>query len=68
MNKTIFAIVAVIAAVGLVATVATSNIAYAKITSDTHNKPNRGDPQGDGNGLVTENVNPQGKAPHGQNK
>ena len=68
MNKTIFAIVAVIAAVGLVATVATSNMAYAKITSETHNKADQGNPQGSGNGLTTENVNPQDKAPAGHNK
>jgi hypothetical protein len=67
-QKTIIAIVAIVAAVGLAASVVTSNMAYAKITEETRNKPGKGDPQGDGNGLVKENVNPQGKAPHGQNK
>jgi hypothetical protein len=67
-TKTILAIVAIVAAVGLAATVVTSNMAYAKITSETHNKPDKGNPQGNGNGLTTENVNPTGKAPPGQNK
>lgn len=34
-QKTIFAIVAVVTALGLAATVATSNLAYAKISSVT---------------------------------
>ena len=56
------------AILALAITLAFVTSASAKITSDTHNKPNQGNPQGSGNGLITENVNPQGKAPPGQNQ
>jgi hypothetical protein len=84
MNKqnTIFAIVAVVAAVGLAATtIATSNLAYAKISSQTTdtsctngggNEPGGQQPSCTGGGLTqnteTTNVNPSGSAPPGQNK
>jgi hypothetical protein len=77
-QKTIFAIVAVVAAVGLAATtVATSNTAYAAISSvDTDctnqggNSPGGQQPSCTGGGLTqeTENQNPAGSAPPGQNK
>jgi hypothetical protein len=76
-TKTIFAIVAVVAAIGLAATVATSNLAYAKISSaDTSctngggNQPGGQQPTCTGGGLTqeTENQNPSGSAPPGQNK
>ena len=38
--------------------------ASAKITEETHNKPNQGNPQGNGNGLTTAGVNPSGSAHH----
>jgi hypothetical protein len=79
-QKTIFAIVAVVAAIGLAATVATSSIAYAKITSQTTdtgctnnggNSPGGQQPTCTGGGLTqqqtTTNVNPAGHAPPGQN-
>ena len=62
---------AVVAAVSLILAVAPALVhtdAHAKITPETHNKPNQGNPQGNGNGLITENVNPAGSAPPGQNK
>jgi hypothetical protein len=76
-NQTIFAIVAVVAAVGLAATIATSNPAYAKISSaDTSctngggSQPGGQQPTCTGGGLTqqTENQNPSGSAPPGQNK
>jgi hypothetical protein len=76
-QKTIFAIVAAVAAIGLAATVATSNLAYAKISStDTScenqggNEPGGQQPTCTGGGLTqnTENQNPAGSAPPGQNK
>jgi hypothetical protein len=76
-EKTIFAIIAIVAAVGLGATVATSNIAYAKISSvDTScsngggNQPGGQQPTCTGGGLTqnSENQNPAGSAPPGQNK
>jgi hypothetical protein len=76
-QKTIFAIIAIVAAVGLAATVATSNLAYAKISSaDTSctngggNQPGGQQPTCTGGGLTqeTENQNPSGSAPPGQNK
>jgi hypothetical protein len=75
-QKTIFAIIAVVAAVGLAATVPTSNLAYAKISStDTSctngggNQPGGQQPTCTGGGLTqqTENQNPAGNAPPGQN-
>jgi hypothetical protein len=80
-QKTIFAIVAVVTALGLAATVATSNLAYAKISSVTTdtgctngggNQPGGQQPSCTGGGLTqettTENQNPAGSAPPGQNK
>jgi Spy/CpxP family protein refolding chaperone len=77
-TKTILAIVAVVAAIGLAATtVATSNLAYAKISSvDTScsngggNEPGGQQPTCTGGGLTqeSENQNPSGSAPPGQNK
>jgi hypothetical protein len=77
-QKTMFAIIAIVAAVGLAATaVATSNLAYAKINSvDTScsngggNQPGGQQPTCTGGGLTqnTENQNPAGSAPPGQNK
>jgi hypothetical protein len=81
-QKTIFANVAVVAAIGLTATtLATSNLAYAKITSETTdtgctngggNSPGGQQPTCTGGGLTqqteTTNVNPSGSAPPGQNK
>jgi hypothetical protein len=77
-QKTIFAIIAVVAAVGLATTtIATSNTAYAKISStDTScsngggNEPGGQQPTCTGGGLTqnTENQNPAGSAPPGQNK
>jgi hypothetical protein len=79
-TKTVFAIVAVVAAIGLAATVATSSIAYAKIspvTTDTGctnpagHSPGGQQPTCTGGGLTqqstTENQNPAGHAPPGQN-
>lgn len=78
-QKTIFAIIAIIAAVGLAATaVATSNLAYAKITpaeppSCTNgggNEPGGQQPNCTGEGLTqnpgTPATNPAGNAPPGQ--
>ena len=76
-QKTIFAIIAIVAAVGLGATVVTSNLAYAKISStDTScsngggNEPGGQQPTctGDGPTQNTENQNPARSAPPGQNK
>jgi hypothetical protein len=76
-QKAMFAIIAIVAAVGLGATVATSNIAYAKISSvDTScsngggNQPGGQQPTCTGGGLTqnSENQNPAGSAPPGQNK
>jgi hypothetical protein len=77
-QKTIFAIVAVVAAIGLaVAMVSTNNPAYAKISqTDTScsngggNEPGGQQPTCTGGGLTqnTENQNPAGSAPPGQNK
>jgi hypothetical protein len=80
-QKTLFAIVAIVAAIGLAATVATSNLAYAKISSQTTdtsctngggNQPGGQQPTCTGGGLTqnteTTNVNPSGSAPPGQNK
>jgi hypothetical protein len=77
-QKTLFAIVAIVAALGLAAaTIATSNSAYAKIsetdTSCTNgggNQPGGQQPSCTGSGLTqqTENQNPAGSAPPGQNK
>jgi hypothetical protein len=80
-NQTIVAIVAVVAAVGLAAIIATSNPAYAAISSQTTNtgctngggnSPGGQQPTCTGGGLTqqstTENVNPSGSAPPGQNK
>jgi hypothetical protein len=76
-QKTAFAIIAIVAAAGLAATVATSNLAYAKINSvDTSctngggNQPGGQQPTCTGGGLTqqTENQNPAGSAPPGQNK
>ena len=79
-TKTTFAIVAVVAAIGLAAIV-TSNLAYAKISSVTTdtgctngggNSPGGQQPTCTGGGLdqqtTTENQNPAGSAPPGQNK
>jgi hypothetical protein len=76
-QKTMFAIIAIVAAIGLGATVVTSNLAYAKISStDTScsngggNEPGGQQPTCTGGGLTqnTENQNPAGSAPPGQNK
>jgi hypothetical protein len=76
-QKTAFAIIAIVAAAGLAATVATSDLAYAKINSvDTSctngggNQPGGQQPTCTGGGLTqqTENQNPAGSAPPGQNK
>jgi hypothetical protein len=76
-QKIVFAIVAIVAAIGLAATVATSNLAYAKISSvDTSctngggNQPGGQQPTCTGGGLTqeSENQNPSGSAPPGQNK
>ena len=80
-QKAMFAIIAIVAAVGLGATVVTSNLAYAKITSETTdtgctngggNSPGGQQPTCTGGGLTqqteTTNVNPSGSAPPGQNK
>jgi hypothetical protein len=79
-----FGIIAILASVALaigVITTATSNLAYAKInsvTSDTScsngggNQPGGQQPSCTGSGLTqntdTENQNPAGSAPPGQNK
>jgi hypothetical protein len=76
-QKTVFAIIAIVAAIGLGATVVTSSLAYAKISSvDTScsngggNQPGGQQPTCTGGGLTqnTENQNPAGSAPPGQNK
>jgi hypothetical protein len=81
-QKTILTIMAVVTALGLAAaTIATSNLAYAKIssvTSDTGctngggNQPGGQQPSCTGSGLTqettSENQNPAGSAPPGQNK
>jgi hypothetical protein len=77
-QNTIFAIIAMVAAVGLAATtIALSNTAYAKINSvDTSctngggNQPGGQQPTCTGGGLTqqSENQNPAGSAPPGQNK
>jgi hypothetical protein len=75
-QKTIFAIVAVVAAIGLAAIVATSNLAYAKITSVDTSCTNSGGhhPKGQqptctGSALTqeTENQNPAGHTALGHN-
>jgi hypothetical protein len=77
--KTTFAIIAIVAAIGLAATVDTNNLAFAKITSETTdtsctngggNQPGGQQPTCTGGGLTqeTENQNPSGSAPPGQNK
>jgi hypothetical protein len=77
-TKTLFAIVAIVAAVGLLAvSVATSNLAYAKIgpspsgcTNPGGNSPGGQQPECNGGGLTqhTENTNPAGIDPPGKNK
>jgi hypothetical protein len=80
-QKTMFAIMAIIAAIGLGATVVTSNLAYAKISSVTTDSgctnngggsPGGQQPSCTGSGLTqqttSENQNPAGSAPPGQNK
>lgn len=75
----IFAVVAIVAAIGLLA--AANNVSYAKINSvstDTSctngggNQPGGQQPSCTGDGLTqettTENQNPSGSAPPGQNK
>jgi hypothetical protein len=64
-QKTIFAIIAIVAAVGLAATVATTNIAYAKIQCVN---PGGQHPQGQCNGQALAKENPAGHQPPGQNK
>jgi hypothetical protein len=81
VQKTIFVMIAIAAVIGLAAKVATSNLAYAKIhsvTTDTScsngggNQPGGQQPSCTGSGLTqntdTENQNPAGSAPPGQNK
>jgi hypothetical protein len=72
-TKTIFTIVAV-AAAGLAATVATSNLAYAKISppsceTQSGEQPPGQQPACKGGGLEQEPAtNPAGQAPPGQNQ
>jgi hypothetical protein len=78
-SQIIFGIVAIVAAIGLLAVA--NNIAYAKIssvTTDTSctnsggNQPGGQQPSCGGSGLTqqttSENQNPSGSAPPGQNK
>jgi hypothetical protein len=77
-TKTMFLIVAIAAAIGLAAaTVFTINLAYAAIspantgcTNNGGNQPGGQQPTCSGSGLTqqTENQNPAGSAPPGQNK
>jgi hypothetical protein len=77
-QRPIFAIIAILAVVGIAAiATATINLAYAKIKStDTScsngggNEPGGQQPTCTGGGLTqnTENQNPAGSAPPGQNK
>jgi hypothetical protein len=81
-TKIIFTIVAIVAAIGLAVSAATtSNLAYARISSETTdtgctngggNSPGGQQPSCTGGGLTqqteTTNVNPSGSAPPGQNK
>jgi hypothetical protein len=65
-QKTVFAIIAIVAAVGLAAaTVATTNMAYAKIQCVN---PGGGNPQGQCNGQALAKENPAGHQPPGQNQ
>jgi hypothetical protein len=71
-QKTVFVIIAIAAAVGLAATVATTNLAYAKISppSCTNNggqQPGGQQPVCHGQGLTQQPAtNPAGHAPPGQ--
>ena len=60
---TVLAVALMVAAMFVV----TAMPAFAAITSKTTTKSGN-DTQGHGNGLKTENVNPTGKAPPGQNQ
>jgi hypothetical protein len=72
-QKTVFAIVAIVAAVGIVVSAATSNTAYAKINSVTRcdgklgSCPGHSSDPGQGHDETTQNENPSGHAPPGQN-
>jgi hypothetical protein len=76
-TKTILQIIAIVAAIGVTTLATTNNVAYAKITAtDTSctnpggNQPGAQQPTCTGSGLTqqTENQNPAGQAPPGQNK
>ena len=76
-QKTMFAIIAIVAAVGLAISAVASNTAYAAIssantgcTNQGGNQPGGQQPTCSGGGLTqqTENQNPAGHAPSGQNK
>ena len=69
-QKTIIAIVAVLAAVGLAVSAVASNTAYAAITSHCRNSQGQETSgcNGGGSQQTETNVNPSGSAPPGQNK
>ena len=72
-QKTVFAIVAIVAAVGIVVSAVASNAAYAKISSVTKcdgkvgSCPGHSSNPGQGHTETTQNENPSGHAPPGQN-
>ena len=69
-QKTIFAIVAIVAAVGLAVSAVASNTAYAAISTRCTNSQGQETSgcNGGGSQQTETNVNPSGSAPPGQNK
>jgi hypothetical protein len=69
-QKTIFAIIAIVAAVGVAVSAVASNTAYAAITPHCRNPQGHETSgcNGGGPSQIERNENPAGHAPPGQNK